>query len=68
MNGESAYVYGLEIAWQQKLDFLPGFWSDFGIYANYTYSKSEAKVIVPVERRIALPMQTPHVYNVALSY
>lgn len=68
MNGESAYVYGLEIAWQQKLDFLPGFWSDFGIYANYTYSKSEAKIIVPVERRIALPMQTPHVYNVALQY
>ncbi|MCH7400302.1 TonB-dependent receptor [Belliella kenyensis] len=68
LNGESAFVYGLELAIQRKFDFLPGFFSDFGIYANYTYSQSEARIIVPVSRRIALPLQTPHVYNIALQY
>ncbi|MGY6558934.1 MAG: TonB-dependent receptor [Nitritalea sp.] len=68
LNGEEAFVYGIELAWQQKLDFLPGFLSNFGLYANYTYSRSEAKIIVPNERRIPLPLQTPHVYNVALQY
>lgn len=34
---------GVEIGYQQGLDFLPGFWSGFGITANYTYSPSESK-------------------------
>lgn len=67
-NGESAYIYGVEFAWQQQLKFLPGFLSDFGIYSNYTYTHSDAKIIVPEERRIPLPQQAPHVFNAALSY
>jgi TonB-dependent receptor len=33
---------GLEMGYQQGLDFLDGFWSGFGITANYTYSPSES--------------------------
>ena len=67
-NGETAFIFGAEIAWQQQLKFLPGFLSDFGIYANYSYTYSEAKITVPDERRIAMPQQAPHIFNVALSY
>ncbi|MFN3556262.1 MAG: TonB-dependent receptor [Bacteroidales bacterium] len=67
-NGESAYLYGIEMAWQQQLTFLPGAWSGLGIYANYSYIHSEAKIIVPEERRIRLPKQAPHIFNFALSY
>ena len=67
-NGESAILYGLELAWQQQLTFLPGAWSGLGIYANYSYIYTEAKIIVPEERRIRLPKQAPHIFNVALSY
>jgi TonB-dependent receptor len=67
-NGESAFIYGFEASWQQRMRFLPGFLGNTGIYANYTYSKSEAKIIVPQERRIPMPLQAPHVFNLALSY
>lgn len=67
-NGESAILYGLELAWQQQLTFLPGVFSGIGVYANYSYIYTEAKIIVPEERRIRLPKQAPHIFNVALSY
>ncbi|MBD3288528.1 TonB-dependent receptor, partial [candidate division KSB1 bacterium] len=66
VNGESASLYGFELNWQQQLTFLPGFWNGFGIYANYTYSKSTADV---QERSdISLPGQAGNVANFALSY
>ena len=67
-NGESAILYGLELAWQQQLTFLPGALSGLGVYANYSYIYTEAKIIVPEERRIRLPKQAPHIFNLALSY
>lgn len=42
INGIRAEVYGAEFQAQFKLDFLPGFWSNFGIYTNYTFTHSEA--------------------------
>jgi TonB-dependent receptor len=42
VNGPSAKVYGVEVAWQQHLTFLPGWLSGFGILANYTYTDSSA--------------------------
>ncbi|TVQ09217.1 MAG: TonB-dependent receptor [Balneolaceae bacterium] len=68
VNGESAIVYGFELAWQQNLNFLPRVLSGLGIYANYTYSFSEAKVLIPEERTVRLPRQVPHIANLALSY
>ncbi|MDG5767699.1 TonB-dependent receptor [Balneolales bacterium ANBcel1] len=43
-NGEEATVYGVEIAWQQRLDFLPGVMRNLGLYANYSYTQSIADV------------------------
>lgn len=37
-NGNDGYVYGLELAYQQQLRFLPG----FGVLANLTLSDSSA--------------------------
>lgn len=36
----SASVWGLEAHIERQLTFLPGFWNGFGVYANYSYSKS----------------------------
>jgi TonB-dependent receptor len=44
MNGNNAFVVGSEIQGQFKLDFLPGFLSNFGIFSNYTYTYSEAYI------------------------
>jgi len=68
VNGESAIIYGFEVSWQQNLSFLPGFLSGLGVYANYTYTESEAKVLIPEERTVRMPRQVPHIANISLSY
>jgi TonB-dependent receptor len=39
-NPDPAHIWGIELSAEQQLAFLPGFLSGFGIYANYTYTKS----------------------------
>lgn len=42
INGPHAYISGLELAWQQRLAFLPGFLNGSGVRANYSYTNSRA--------------------------
>lgn len=70
-NGDHVNVYGFEFAFQRQLDFLPGkFLKGFGIYANYTYTKSKAKGIADedgTERlNVSLPGTAPHMLNGSL--
>lgn len=69
VNGANAHVYGFEVAWQQQLTFLPGFWNGFGIYANYTQIQSKFKVPgIVSDRTVRLPSMRPKVGNASLSY
>lgn len=65
-NGTTATVWGAEIAWQQRLHFLPGVLSGLGIYSNYSYSTSNAQL--RIDREVDLPRQIPHVLNTALTF
>jgi len=38
---ETGKMQGFELAYQQFFDMLPGFWSGFGVQANYTYIDSK---------------------------
>ncbi len=73
-NGQGATVYGLEVALQRQLDFLPGFWKGFGVYLNYTYTHSKAKGIYDPESgelirsNVKLPGAAPTIFNSSLSY
>ena len=67
-NGAQARVYGLELAWHQRLAFLPGALNGLGIYANYTYSGSSTEGLSGSDRDLPLPEQVPHIANVALNY
>lgn len=44
VNGDSGWLRGLELAWQQTFDWLPSPWDGFGVYANYTYTESEGEL------------------------
>jgi TonB-dependent receptor len=66
INGGSANLYGVELNWQQQFTFLPGFWSGFGIYGNYTYTKSEADLLF--REWTTLPGQASDSGNLALTY
>jgi TonB-dependent receptor len=65
-NGDSGDIFGVELAVQQQLRMLPKPFDGLGIYANYTYTRSET--ILPGGREARLQGQTPHVFNTALSY
>lgn len=71
-NGDNVNVYGFEVALQRQLDFLPGFLKGFGVYLNYTYTKSDADGVYngDGEKRmnVTLPGTAPHMFNASLSY
>lgn len=72
-NGENVKVYGFEVALQRQLDFLPGnFLKGFGVYANYTFTKSSTNGIYnedgELRKGIALPGSAPHMLNASLSW
>lgn len=66
-NGDNAWLLGAEISGNKRFDFLPGFWSGFGMQANYTFTKSEMKI--PSRAGVtALPRQAKHLFNAQLYY
>jgi TonB-dependent receptor len=66
VNASEGEIRGLELAWQQRLTFLPGALNGFGLYTNYTYTKSEATQ--PNGRITRLAGQSENAFNVAVSY
>jgi TonB-dependent receptor len=69
LNLEGTDVEGLEIAYQQPFEFLPGFLSDMGFLANYTYVTSEGNFEVEGEL-ISAPLNglSKDSYNATLYY
>ena len=72
-NGDKVDLFGFEVALQRQLDFLPGkFLQGFGVYLNYTYTKSTADGITNEdgEQRsgLGLPGTAPHLFNASLSW
>ncbi|MEE3623230.1 TonB-dependent receptor [Nitrospirillum sp. BR 11752] len=43
VNGQGANVYGVELMYQQGLDFLPAPFNNLGYLLNYTYAHSRAE-------------------------
>ncbi|MBE0652629.1 MAG: TonB-dependent receptor, partial [Bacteroidales bacterium] len=65
-NAGSALLYGFELNWQQQFTFLPAFLNGFGIYGNYTFTKSEANL--EFREWTVIPGQAGDVGNIGLSY
>jgi len=71
VNGGSADLVGVEVAWQQQFTQLPGWMSGFGIYANYTYTNATDIDLGDQTSRTdidVLPEQVENVGNFALIY
>ena len=67
INGPSAHVAGLELAWQQHMTFLPGIASGLGVLANYSYTTSKATVPGRSDTP-ALARQAPNNWNLGLTF
>ncbi|KAA2239236.1 TonB-dependent receptor [Chitinophaga agrisoli] len=66
LNGNTAKVYGLELNAQANLTFLPGILKGFTVFANYTYSHSDADA--QFRTKLRLPGQATHSANASLAY
>jgi TonB-dependent receptor len=68
-NGDSAKLYGLELAYSQKFDWLPAPWNGLLVGANATFSRSDAKIEAQgLSRSIDLPNQSDAVGNLMLGW
>jgi TonB-dependent receptor len=65
LNGETADVFGVEIAYQQHFGFLGAPWDAFLIALNYTYVESEGDT---GERKVDLPKQSANIGSFMLGY
>jgi iron complex outermembrane recepter protein len=67
-NLGSVVVQGVEVGGQYFMDSLPGFWSGFGLMANYTIADSE--VTTPGDPLEGQPLLgvSKHSYNAGLLY
>ncbi len=69
VNGENAYVYGFEVAYQQHWTMLPGVMRWLGFSGNYTYTASQLKGIAGVRTdNPAMQRQTPNSWNLGPTY
>ena len=70
INAPDGHLMGLELNWQQKFGFLPGWMSGFGVFANFTVTDAEIKTAQTYGGRdtFALPGQSDTNYNAALFY
>jgi TonB-dependent receptor len=67
-NAGSAHVQGFEIAYQQRLSYLPGVLAALGVSANYSYTTSRADGIPGRSDHPALVRQAPHTWNISPTY
>lgn len=77
VNGPAAEIFGIELGFYQKLDFLPGFLDGLLVQANYTYTDASGLIAdgdvgditaAPTFREIPLPATSQNTFNVALGY
>jgi TonB-dependent receptor len=70
INGPTAHISGIELAWQQHLTFLPGLLNGMGVSANYSYTTSQASFPAGFGRsdHPALLRQAPNNWNFDTTY
>ena len=68
VNGSSAWLWGFEVAYQQRMSYLPGVLSALGLSANYSYTASQANGVPGRSDHPALQRQAPHTWNISPTY
>ncbi|WP_035085098.1 TonB-dependent receptor [Aquimarina latercula] len=72
LNGRGATIFGVELAFQRQLNFLPGFAKNFNLDMNYTFISSSTQGIQnqngEERTELDLPRTSPHLFNTSLGY
>jgi TonB-dependent receptor len=74
-NLKDSSLLGFEAGINKRFDFLPGFWSGFGVELNYTYidskvdvSRNDTSGALITTDRTSLPNQSKNLFNTILYY
>lgn len=67
LNGEDAWLHGVEFAFNTDLGFLGDWGYDFGFTANATFMDSEMEIPDRADK-VKIPRQADSLYNIALYY
>ncbi|GGG97606.1 TonB-dependent receptor [Silvibacterium dinghuense] len=67
-NGKNAYLYGIELNFQQHFSYLPGFLSGLGLTANYTYTGSQEKGLPLRSDSPSTIDQSPNSWRISPTY
>lgn len=65
-NEDAGYIKGIELAYTQTFEFLPGLWSGLGVTAGYSYTESEIEAETSLSGdsiKIPLPGLSKNVFN-----
>lgn len=68
INASNAYLYGVELSYQQRLSMLPGVLGSFGMLANYSWTASQIKSIPGRADSPALQRQAPNSWNLSPTF
>jgi iron complex outermembrane recepter protein len=68
IQGEGGTLEGVELSAKHAFTHLPGFWSDFGVDANYTYSPSDSGIRDVDGDTVPFLDNSKHQTNLALWY
>jgi TonB-dependent receptor len=67
-NGQNAYIYGLELSFQQHFSYLPGVLRGLGLSANYSYTASREKGLPLRADHPSTIDQAPNTWKVSPTY
>jgi len=67
MNGDDAFIAGLELGFNKKMDFLPSFLGGLGVSGNYTYMHSEMTIPGRTDK-VTIPRQADNLFNGSIYY
>ncbi|WP_205746163.1 MULTISPECIES: TonB-dependent receptor [Dyella] len=70
-NDKGGYVRGIELAYSQVFNMLPGAWKGLGFTGSYSYSQSQVHLTTNLAgptQKIGLPGLSPNVVNATLFY
>jgi TonB-dependent receptor len=68
LNGQNAYIYGLEVSFQQHFSYLPGVLRGLGLSATYSYTASREKGLPLRNDSPTTIDQSPNTFKISPSY
>ncbi|MGD0191777.1 MAG: TonB-dependent receptor [Rhizomicrobium sp.] len=68
INGKAGDIEGVELTGQSRFYFLPGPWSDFGVYSNYSFVNSDVHEFTPLRDSFEATGFAKHTAEIDLWY